>query len=762
MLTGVQGHYYLVSPELNDNKVDERYRFLPSRNRSTDASIVNAAVSSRLWTLNLKDDFIVSKLNGSTTFHYMIWDADNQKAYRPSTDGQQLGYGTDDTKITVHEESYSCKDGNNNSIDTGNKFMSDTGKGVSYTWLFDNINDNSTIDGNVIMNTNKQSLDMNEDYSVLGNFVYDFTTANQFHSTIDHDNFYKMTRMVFIHGKGRGQQMNETDYPVTQKEDGKFYITLAGTETLVDSVTYRVAVPRPQKGWEKFGMVVTPTAFLGKPWGTINGTHYNDNWDEATLRPQVQRYNDTTTDPGMNSTAVEGGVFHADNSNRVFSTPTTNMDQAFSVLLPIGVNPPTVLFSINATTSTYRMDYSTDDMYIVGTAVSGDNTDVKTSTHGETPETQVTLNMVKLTYDANEHCYKHLDASGAEKPVVFNNQDGNNHFRFAYNGDFAQQWYGQDADPKNLEFDNQYVDYLSLYQSVKSNGPKDATYDEGKDLRFELNQRKDASAQTVPAYVRLYIFFSEGTPRYFYTIRKSYTFVRCKVTTNELEHVSLTSDDYFRLLCERHAIRLPEAVTAYVLTDVVNDKGTLKAVFTELDAKDENNVRYLPAKTPALLIANLPDRTKDQLNVVMRPYVYNPHATYTGNMTNLLTPVLDNTTLNTIGADGTKNYIITNRSASGQKVGMGVYTVLNGQQTGPGYAYLSGANVPTLSAAKAAVVAPYMLLLDLEDESVANDIRQMLSDSRAAQDVWYNLQGQRIHAPQVHGVFIHNGKKIMK
>lgn len=752
VVCGALGRYYLVSPELNNNKVDERYRFQPSRNRSNDASIVNAAVSRRLWTLNLKDDFIASKLNGSTTFHYMIWDADNNKAYRPAADNQQLGYLTDASETTVHEESYACKDGNNTSRTEGNKFVSDTGKGVSYTWLFDNINNNNDVDGNVILNTNKQSLDMNEDYSILGNFVYDFTTANQFHSTIDHENFYKMTRMVYIHGQGRGTQMNEKDYPVTTK-DGQLYVTIDGQETAVDSVTYRVAVPRPAKGWEKFGMVVTPTEYLGKPWGTINGSHYNDNWDEATLRPQVQRYNDSSTDPGMNSTAKEGGVFHADNNNRVYSTPTTNMDQAFSVLLPTGVNPPTVLFSINATTSTYRLDYSSDDMYIVGSAVDGTNSDVQQSANK--------INMVKLTYDSNEHCYKHLDANGKETPVTFNNQSDSNHFRFAYNGDYSQQWYGQDADPANVDFDNQYVDYLGLYQSMTNNKPGDASYDEGKDLRFELNQRANADATTVPAYVRLYLFFSDGTPRYFYTIRKSYTFTRCypkETQNNDLQSITLTENDYFRMFSEKHAVRLPEAITAYVLSKVYVDEtdGDLKAAFTELDAKDENNVRYVPAQTPALLIANLSNQSKEQLNIVLHPYASDPHALYDGKMKNLLTAQIDNTTLGN-DENGT-NYIVTNQSTDGSYLGMALYK--GSGTTGPGYAYLPSTNVPEKSKAEKAKAANYMLVLDIDDPDLATGISKLWNVSIS--DAWYNLQGQRISAPQGHGIFIHNGKKVLK
>ena len=49
---------------------------------------------------------------------------------------------------------------------------------------------------------------------------------------------------------------------------------------------------------------------------------------------------------------------------------------------------------------------------------------------------------------------------------------------------------------------------------------------------------------------------------------------------------------------------------------------------------------------------------------------------------------------------------------------------------------------------------------DGEDHNIVNAIETVENNNVLDNNAYYNLQGQRVENPQ-HGVFIHNGKKVV-
>ena len=747
--------YYLVINELNKS-----FRLVPSRSRK------GKPLSTQLFTINFKDDelrklFTEANVTTPTAITYYIKKVkagEDDVNFRPSKDNYEIATTSKSTSGNVEYETY--KD-TKKSGTTGNNFKLTLGSGVSYTWQFDN-------SGNcpLTLDINKASLDQNLTYSLLGNF-----SQAQAHIQINPKvNAYhnKLTRVVYTRSRqGIGIP---SDKPVTEKAGGGYTVTLTdgGTAEDVDSVIYRITVPRPAEGWGQLYLIVAPTNKVGANWK-------DSYWDTETIRPQVQGYSPGNANTGMDGIALRGGLFKATGSKNSSKTATTNMDQALNPQVTTRYDDATsYTFSMNATTSTYRIIFSSDKMYIIGTGVSSTNEDKEETTVKDASGKDVTMYKVGLVWDHEKQCFKHVDGNGKEAPVTLSSRSGSNGFRFAYGGNFTNTWFGENGNntssntddpnvPADLSskdnaytaggenFDNQYVNHVQSYVS-SSNTYADSTMD----IKFQL-PATDATNNTTRVFIRLYLKLIDDEAHYFYDIRKSYTFHRCAYTDNSLGlDGGLKDTDYFRMFSDYQARKKPSYMDAYVLTNVSAES----AIFTKLETD------YIPANTGVLLIAHLADKLKgkapSQVNITLGLHADKPQAKYTGD--NYLAAQIPDTTLNYKNNDGTFNYIIVNHSVetSGDsylKSGLHFYRPTANAKTGRSYAYLKNIK-EAIDKSKDSPAKEANLVIPIDSEGEL-DFIHATQISQEDNNAYYTLQGVRVAAPTTKGIYIHNGKKTI-
>lgn len=751
--------YYLVINELSQS-----FRLVPSRSRK------GKPLSTQLFTINFKDDELrklVTEANVTTptAITYYIKKVKAGEAdvnFRPSDSDNNYEIATTSKSTSGNVEYGTYKD-TKTSGKTQNNFKLTLGRGVSYTWQFDN-------SGNcpLTLDINKASLDQNLTYSLLGNF-----SQAQAHINIDPtDNAYhnKLTRVVYTHSR-RGVSI-PSDKPVTEKAGGTGYtvtLTDGGTAEDVDSVIYRITVPRPAEGWGQLYLIVAPTDKVGANWNK------DRDWDYETIRPQVQGYSEGKDNTGMDGIALRGGLFKATGNKNSSKTATTNMDQALNPQVTTRYHDATsYTFSMNATTSTYRIIFSSDKMYIIGTGVSSTTKGATETKVKDASGKDVTMYKVGLVWDHENQCFKHVDGNGKETPVTLSSRSGSNGFRFAYGGNFTNTWFGENGNntssntddpnvPADLRskdnaytaggenFDNQYVNHVQSYVS-SSNTYADST----KDIKFQL-PATNVTNNTTDVIIRLYLKLIGDEAHYFYDIRKSYTFHRCAYTENSVGlDGGLTNTDYFRMFSDYQAHKKPSYMDAYVLTNVSAEA----AIFTKLETD------YIPANTGVLLIAHLADKLKnqtpDQVNITLGLYADNPQATYTG--VNYLTAQTPETTLNYKNDDGTFNYIIVNHSdekpgGSYLKSGLNFYRPAANVKTGRSYAYLKNID-KAIDESKETQAKEANLVIPIDSEGEL-DFIHATQLSQEDNNAYYTLQGVRVAAPTTKGIYIHNGKKTI-
>lgn len=747
--------YYLVINELNKS-----FRLVPSRSRE------GGPLSTRLFTINFKDDelrklFTEANVALPTAITYYIKKVkagEDDVCFRPANNNDEIPTTSGSTSDNVESGTYKDTE---TSGTTDNNFKLTLGKGVNYTWQFDN-SDKCPL----TLDINTASLDQNVAYTLLGNF-----SQAKAHIKINpKDNAYhnKLTRVVYTHSR-RGVGI-PSDKPVTEKAGGGYTVTLTddGTAEDVDSVIYRITVPRPAEGWGQLYLIVAPTNKVGANWK-------DSYWDTETIRPQVQGYSEGKDNTGMDGIALRGGLFKATGNKNSSKTATTNMDQALNPQVMMLYHDATsYTFSMNATTSTYRIIFSSDKMYIIGTGVSSTNTGAKKTPVIDASGKYVTMYKVELVWDHEKQCFKHVNGEGKETPVTLISRNGSNGFRFAYGGNFTNTWFGENGNNTSLNtvnpnvpadlrskdnpytaggenFDNQYVNHVQSYVS-SSNTYADSTMD----IKFQL-PATNVTNNTTDVIIRLYLKLIDDEAHYFYDIRKSYTFHRCAYTDNSVGlDGELKDTDYFRMFSDYQAHKKPSYMDAYVLTNVSAESAT----FTKLETD------YIPANTGVLLIAHLAGKlngkTPSQVNITLGLYADNPQATYTG--VNYLTAQTPDMTLNYKNNDGTFNYIIVNHSIEKSedgylKSGLNFYRPAANVKTGRSYAYLKNIK-EAIDKSKETQAKEANLVIPIDSEGEL-DFIHATQLSQEDNNAYYTLQGVRVAAPTTKGIYIHNGKKTI-
>lgn len=727
---GAANAYYLVSPELTDNKKLAAFRLIPSRERG------GGALSDKLFSINMKDERIAKALDdyntkhgtSLTAIHYHIVRGSDNTCFRPYAANYELGmafplYNT--TNNNVLHQSYGDTKA---SGATSNEFLLKQGTGVSYTWLFD-----ASGYAPLSINVNKSALkeSTTKSYYAVGNYADADATVNI--EPYETNSRAKMTRILYRkETPGIGFPDETTDFDATT----------------MDSVVYRVTVPRPVKGWGELYMAVATGDLVedndARKW---KGTPANNRWFKV-IRPQVHATGSGTE--GMDGTALEGGIFWSD--------VATNKSQALNPQVTSAYAAATsYTFSINLTTSTYRITFNTERMYIVGSAVADANAGAEEVNIAGIPTSKRKVRALPLTWDAEEQCFKYM-VGNVEKPIVMNSSVNEgilkgNRFRFVYNKNFTKTWFGENgnnelvgnavpADLTNSDkaytangsfFDTQYVNYVQAYRS-----PENKYIDFTKDIKFLLPEK---SAGYI---VRLYIKKIGDKVNYFYTINR-------KISFNQLDledENKLDGLKYYRAFSEWHACKLPDGVRMYIVTSTsaVNKTATL----TEL-----TGYNFIPARTGVILATNKAKK------IDIETYAENPEATLADmgtSLNNLLVAQCDNVDIPTstvIGGVAKYNYILgvykKNTETSNH---LGFYHPAPGVKSGRNYSFLQVTDNVALGA------KGYHFYVG---GHVVNGIYQPESPNGASTVTtsYYNLQGVQVPHPQVKGVYIHHGKKLI-
>lgn len=704
--------YYLVSPELTGGEMLPEFKLIPSRVRN------GGPLSTTLYTINLKDDRVKKLLDAynaanstsGATIHYWIQRASDNNTYRPygSDNNYMLGtaypsYNTQNNNVLY--QTY----GNTTGGSTTNAFALTQGTGVSYTWMFD-VSGQAPLTININLKAIAEAA--SKSYYVIGNFSSALADVNILPYT--ENNRVKMTRLIYKKGTSVG-------IPSTADFDA----------AMMDSVVYRVTIPRPSEGWGQLYMAVASSELI-----TDNPSDWGTHWDNV-IRPQVQGYG-SAAGSGMDGTALEGGIF--------WGNKPTNKSQALNPQAAGAyANATSYTFSINLTTSTYRISFNDENMYIWGPAVP--ETDAKTFDYVDTDGLIKSYNALKLTWDDANQCFKYMGTDGSkETPIVLTSAKD---FNFVYGHDFTNTWFGEDYSmgegsvPADLtstsnpytasgnNFDTQYVNYVGPYVSSVNQ-----MRDKNKKIMFNLRQNPNGY------YIRLYIKKIGDQQRIFYTINRQMKF-------NDWTSISgtISGYPYYRAYSEWHAVKRPDNVRAYVVSSV--DADNKQVTLTELPS----DISYIPARTGVILAASEVDDKENNL-INFETYADDPEATLPDGVTNLLTAQEDNVTI-PVSDEGTTyyNYIFSYVTEGSTMNVAGFYKPNAGVKSGRNYAYLKNTtnfNTGTSSGAKG-----FRLFFRGETTGI-NSVSTAEDDNS-----YYNLQGMKTARPTRKGIYIQNGKKYI-
>ena len=588
--------YYMV---LNGN----RYAMSPTRERIGGRNVLRT-----VWSLNLQDFQLKGINNGEFGYHIESSDGNKYSCHAINADyplGMYPGLADYYPNSESHAEGGEFE--GNYSKDAGNvaryeryddmqvngeaefKFSAATMNsynGKSVTWIF-NPGRGYTLTA-LINKSNFGGEEAASGYSLVGNLNADDKDSEPFS----------------IHMQKPAYQRKLTKY---WYKGGRLYDT---EQAAADSIVYRVTVNRPANGWKSGGyeMVVFDNATLqsaATPSADILAL-----WKNA-IRPQEEwlhpysgsKESDYT---GVNATALKGGLYtrRRDESGNIIQTDDVQQMISFT---PQGES---FTFSVNATTSTYSIT-DNDALFIMGPAVGTADADrEQAGWNSDQPDTQ-TDHAYRLTYDSSLgcYCYKGADGNGDEQPVPM---AANKLFAFAFNKQFNNLFFSEDGDVPhalidaegnsteatvyaaetgtNGKYDTQYVNWLQPHDSGAD------TYDASvvNACRFLLPTNTDGGY-----YIRLYTKPGDtdtSLPKSaYYTIRRAYTFSTPVDPKN-----SVGTYNTFKTFSDYHAVVIPTGIDALYVSSANKATRTLTATKYPLCEKDGK--RVLPAGAAVILV----------------------------------------------------------------------------------------------------------------------------------------------------------------
>ena len=725
-----------------------------------------------IWSINFQD-FQLEKIAGGK-FNYYIESASGKRySCHTVNNGYQLGFvmgqdffpnGDYPNSQDSFEENYALDAGNvaryeryDNIEENGSgQFRFDIDKmrdkgGRSVTWNF-----NQARGKTMTILVNKPCFGTTEDsngYSLVGNLCADDKDSAPFDIKLEDEKY--------------SRQMKKFWY-----NNGKEYTT---SITNPDSIVYRVTVNKPYNGWKTDGYIFVvfdnTTMNAAKSGGDVIPL-----WKNA-IRPQEEwfyHYNDEGSNyTGVNATALHGGLYTRRGIGRTAAKGILRAAaaQKDDVQQMIAFTPKgdSFTFSVNVTTSTYSI---TDNnvLFVMGPAVGTVDTDRETAGWSSDKPDQQTAHAYRLTYDSTLgcYCYKGADGNGDEQPVPM---AANKLFAFAYNKQFNNLFFSEDNDVPlalidaegnsteatayaaetgtNGKYDTQYVNWLQPHDSGAD------TYDASvvNACRFSLPTNTSEGY-----YIRLYTKPGDtdtSLPKSaYYTIRRAYTFSTPVEPKN-----SVPSYNTFKTFSDYHAVVIPEGMDALYVSSA--DKATRTLTTTKYPLYEIGEKRVLPAGAAVILVESKAvtgtsgtiEKSTESLDYYSDPTF--AEASYGSKPAdNMLKPQITRTRLPYKTADGNYyNYLFAyqKRWDSDQKKTIGFFEA--GAANNP----VNTAYLQIDSSFNDAAAKGWSLSFDFND---ATGIRQ--PETVDGSGDCYTLQGIRIKQPATKGVYIVNGKKVIR
>ena len=758
--------FYIANHENLDNITyymvlnGKRYAMSPTRER-----IGNRNVLRTVWSLNLQDFQLKGINNGDFGYHIESSDGKKYSCHYINA-GYPLGLKTELPDYypngTSHEEGGAFE--GNYSKDAGNvaryeryddmqvngdaefHFSSSAMEhynGKSVTWIF-NPGRGYTLTA-LINKSNFGGAEAASGYSLVGNLNADDKYSSDPFS---------------MHMQLPAYQRKLTKY---WYKGGRLYNT---EQAEADSIVYRVTVNRPANGWKTGGytFVVFDNATLQSAATSANVTAL---WENA-IRPQeewLHPYSGSNQSDytGVDATALKGGLYtrRRDESGKIIQTDDVQQMISFT---PQGES---FTFSVNATTSTYSIT-DNDALFIMGPAVGTVDADrEQAGWNSDQPDTQ-TDHAYRLTYDSTLgcYCYKGADGNGDEQPVPM---AANKLFAFAFNKQFNNLYFCEDNDkPVSLVDANGNSTEATAYAAdAGSNGCYDTQYvnwlqphDSGADTydanvvnacQFSLPTNTDGGY-----YIRLYTkpgATDTSLPQSaYYTIRRAYTFSTPVEPKN-----SVGSYTTFKTFSDYHAVVIPTGIEALYVSSA--NKVTRTIIATKYPLYEIEGKRVLPAGAAVILVESKSvtgtpgtiEKSTESLDYYSDPTF--AEADYSSKPTvNMLKSQITRTKLPY--NDGNHyNYLFAfqKRWDSDEKKTIGFFKA--GEVNNPvNTAYLQIGKDFNDAAAKG-----WSLSFDFND---ATGIRQPEIVDGGGD--CYTLQGIRVKKPAAKGIYIVNGKKVIR
>lgn len=759
--------FYIANHENLDNITyymvlnGKRYAMSPTRER-----IGNRNVLRTVWSLNLQDFQLKGINNGD--FGYHIESSDGKKYSCHSINaGYPLGLKTELPDYfpngTSHEEGGAFED--NYSKDAGNvaryeryddmqvngdaefHFSSSTMEhynGKSVTWIF-NPGRGYTLTA-LINKSNFGGTEAATGYSIVGNLnAADKGSADPFKMEMQKADYQRKLTKYWYKG-------------------GRLYNT---EQAAPDSIVYRVTVNRPANGWKTDGYTIVvfdnatlqsaaaPSADILALWK--NAIRPQEEWLHPYSGSGVSDYT------GVNATALKGGLYtrRSDESGNIIQTDDVQQMISFT---PQGES---FTFSLNTTTSTY---FITDNkrLYILGPAVGATDNDRESAGWSTADAENQTSHAYPLVYDSSLgcYCYKGADGNGDEQPVPM---AANKLFAFAYNKQFNNLFFSEDGDVPlalidaegnsteatayaaetgtNGKYDTQYVNWLQPHDSGAD------TYDANvvNACLFSLPTNTDGGY-----YIRLYTkpgATDTSLPQSaYYTIRRAYTFSTPIDPKN-----STGTYNTFKTFSDYHAVVIPTGIEALYVSSA--NKVTRTITATKYPLYEIEGKRVLPAGAAVILVESKSvtgtpgtiEKSTESLDYYSDPTFAEANYGRKPAM-NMLKPQITRTIL-PYNDGNYYNYLFAfqKRWDSDEKKTIGFFkagVVNNPVNT----AYLQIDKSFNEAAAKG-----WSLSFDFND---ATGIRQPEIVDGGGD--CYTLQGIRVKKPAAKGIYIVNGKKVIR
>ena len=745
--------YYMV---LNG----KRYAMSPTRERIGGRNVLRT-----VWSLNLQDFQLKGINNGEFGYHIESSDGKKYSCHAINADyplGMYPGLADYYPNSESHAEGGEFE--GNYSKDAGNvaryeryddmqvngeaefKFSAATMNsynGKSVTWIF-NPGRGYTLTA-LINKSNFGGTEAATGYSIVGNLnAADKGSADPFKMEMQKADYQRKLTKYWYKG-------------------GRLYNT---EQAAPDSIVYRVTVNRPANGWKTDGYTIVvfdnatlqsaaaPSADILALWK--NAIRPQEEWLHPYSGSGVSDYT------GVNATALKGGLYTRRNIQE------DDVQQMIS-FTPEGES---FTFSLNTTTSTY---FITDNkrLYILGPAVGATDDDRESAGWSTADAENQTSHAYPLVYDSSLgcYCYKGADGNGDEQPVPMAANSG---FAFAWGKSFANLSFCEDNNvPRALINDQGNSTEATEYQSTTgSNGHNETQYVNWLQPCRNLSDTYNASVVKacnfgLPSqkgtgyYIRLYVSPNPSADdtdmpsEAFYTIRRAYTFSTPIDPKNPV-------GDYktFKTFSDYYAVVLPDGVDALYVDNANKQKHTVTLKTYPL--LEIGGKRVLPAGAAVILATKdgATSGTSGQIVKTDMSFDYHSDPTFAevgyGSKPayNMLKSQITRTQLPYAASGGNSyNYLFSFQQHwdSDQKKTIGFFRA--GAANNPvNTAYLQIDKSFYEAAAKG-----WSLSFDFND---ATGIRQ--PETVDGSGDYYTLQGIRIKKPATKGVYIVNGKKVIR